>query len=369
MSINPMYLGAASSPAPVPPAPGTEPVAPYDPSQLGAPQAATQVGPPTPTDWRAEAERILQSMGVDLTDPVVVGRLAGIEASSTFFDQTPGFFDTTMGVLIADLRSAGIIVQTPYEQMREVSGFGGQYPVSLGETTPSEVRGAPPEILTPGNFPITESRTGWLQYPSGVLVAPGAALGSYDAVFYPPTSTAPGSATYFQQAQLWSQDKVNEWRTKLVDLGYLDEAAKKGAYDVGFQNAMRTYFTIKYQNGGRELALEGRAALEQVAPFNFHQIQGQIRNDVRTQYQRIFGDDPTPTELDEWEDFIISQAHRLYRRGQLAPGEATVEAEERFVERLEQSPEAQFVTENLEENTGLRDSLLRAVIVSESMTR
>ncbi|HXF73103.1 MAG TPA: hypothetical protein VNO79_10895, partial [Actinomycetota bacterium] len=61
---------------------------------------------------------------------------------------------------------------------------------------------------------------------------------------------------------------------------------------------------------------------------------------------------------------------RLMRRGvseDRALSVATAEAEERFVERLETSPEATFLRESVEENTRLRDALAAAAAVGRSL--
>ena len=365
MSMRPTYLGQTPPPAPTP-----------GPTATGAPPVSThQPGPPVPgatpasSEWRKQAEEYLRGLGVDISGLEVQGALAVFDVSAPFFDQQPALFDVVLGGVVSELQSKGIIIQTLYQQAQELSGFGETKPVVMGATTPSEVRGVAPGVTTVPGLPIEQERTGWLQYPSGILVDPTAPLGSTNAVYFPAGSKAPGSFGYFQDAQGWSQEKINEWRARLVELGYLGKDAKKGAYDVQLQMALQKYHTIKYQNGGKELALEGTKAAEAgVTPFNFEQIQGQIRNDIRGQWQRIYGEDPTETELQEMQDFVINTSHKLYQRGQLAPSQAAAEAEERFVERLEQSPEAQFVIQNQEENTQLRDSILRAVMVAQGMS-
>jgi hypothetical protein len=46
---------------------------------------------------------------------------------------------------------------------------------------------------------------------------------------------------------------------------------------------------------------------------------------------------------------------------------AATEAQERFIEQLEGSPEATFLTESEEENTTLHDAMQQAVIVTNSL--
>jgi hypothetical protein len=63
------------------------------------------------------------------------------------------------------------------------------------------------------------------------------------------------------------------------------------------------------------------------------------------------------------------ELERKYRRKGYSnySGLAATEAEERFIEKLEQIPEAALLRESEEENTLLRESLQQAVIVTKSL--
>lgn len=198
--------------------------------------------------------------------------------------------------------------------------------------------------------------SGWWRYETGVMVDP-----SSGQVLYNPTQNAPGSLTWATQAsRTWSPEKVNEWRKKLVNLGYMEEAQKKGPWDIQFESALMEYYNQLYLHQGQEMRLtndEGKGGLD----FNLRNIAPAVRNSVREQFIRTFGDLPTEAELEYWEDFVIKTGNRLQRRKSMTPEQAGSIAEERMIEKVMYSPQAMYINEMEEENTELRDAMNQAI--------
>ncbi|HWO71222.1 MAG TPA: hypothetical protein VNP94_10785 [Actinomycetota bacterium] len=347
-------LGAAAPPAipqPPPPVPGE-----------GAPE-----GPRGGPTARQRAEEVLEAAGIDVSHPVIRMML---DASPE--EVLAGASDDAF---LARLRAvAPSTPLTAYEDALEASGFGARPPIEAGVTTPSELRGVPPErVLTPGESYTVHPETGWVMYRNGVLYDP--ATGS---VVFEPNSAAPGSPypAWTEKVFSWPEEKVREWKQRLRDFGYLTaEEAKGTEVDQAFLDGLRAYHIARYANFGRAIPLDASAAAGGGAPsLTARDLQAQIRGAVREQFRRVFGNDPSDAELEEWTRFVtrtsLQVQRRLMRRGvseDRALSVATAEAEERFVERLETSPEATFLRESVEENTRLRDALAAAAAVGRSL--
>ena len=100
----------------------------------------------------------------------------------------------------------------------------------------------------------------------------------------------------------------------------------------------------------------GRGA-EKPKPFDLGEYSAQIRNDVREQYRRVYGLDPSDGEVQTWTDYIVSTGMDMQRRNirkydSPDTAGAAAEAEERFIERLEGSPGAMFLRDSNEETPG-----------------
>jgi len=139
--------------------------------------------------------------------------------------------------------------------------------------------------------------------------------------------------------------------------------------------ALQSYHVIRYQNFGKPIATDLAAVGgpgEDEFDLTARDFQAQIRNDVREQYRRVFGDDPSDAELSEWSQFVTNSAvraqKRFERRGATpssALSLAATEAEERLVSRIEGSAQAELLAEaNSDESTRLRDALSQAARVS-----
>lgn len=267
-------------------------------------------------------------------------------------------------------------VATQWSAALSDSGFETQdvfQPTSPMGYKLAAMEGMPPRSFAPEY--VTQEESGWIQFKSGVLVNP--ADGS---VIYKPGTNAPGSPTWMTNArETWSEERINEERAKLIKLGYLDPAAKKGPWDTGpgsIEEALGMFHYQRYLHGGDVVPMAGAegSSLKSQMGLTARDFDAQIRNDVREQFTRVYGDEPSEEELRTWSDFITKTSLKLQRkyiRKDVSPGEAraaaATEAEERFIEKIEQSPEAVYLRENYQENTRLRDSIEQGVIVANSL--
>lgn len=68
-----------------------------------------------------------------------------------------------------------------------------------------------------------------------------------------------------------------------------------------------------------------------------------IRNDIRAQFQVVFGDDPTDDELEHWEKFIKRSARKLHRTKGFDSAAAAMGATDEFVEEFVYFPQATYL--------------------------
>lgn len=333
---------------------------------------AAGLGLPTSTDGSSLLD-VLRGAGVDIEDPNVQLYL---QSSETAYEE--GTLDTAL----AQLQAMALAQQYPstpateYSAALAASGFNGPFrpdPLDAYGPTSAAVRegGMASTELAPTPTHRISSETDFVQFQNGVLVSPDG------QVLYEPGSTAPGSLRWRMKVGNWAPDKVSEWRKKLHEMGYMteDEAKVKGV-DATFLDRMQAYHEARYRNGGKpiagDLASAGPGSSAAPKPVDLNDFSAQIRNDVRDQYERIYGVRPSDGEVQLWSDYIIRhgmQLQRKFRRKYDSPmtDTAASEAEERFVEKLENSPQAQFLRESEEENTQLRDTFERMAQVTASL--
>lgn len=205
----------------------------------------------------------------------------------------------------------------------------------------------------------THPDTGGVMYPNGVIFDP-----SSGQVFMPPSEAVPGSFPWLQRIQeTWSDDRVAGERRRLFQLGYLSKAqAKAKGFDQTLLEALRVFHENRYKNGGRAVPIDNSSQGPRGTPIeNLRQIRGQLQSEVREQFRRVFGDDPSEGEMKEWVDFIVRTGNKLQRGPGMSGPQATVEGVERFVNRLETSPQGREIRESAEENTSLHDAMLQAL--------
>lgn len=335
-----------------------------------------------PTNPQGDLRSMLEQAGVDVEAPEVQLYIQTTQAAVD-----AGSLDTNLVALQAQALAEKYpsTPVTAYTDALAASGFGDE-PYPAPRTVP--VGGAPQlrteigmqQVPVPGQPRFQEQEeTGWIRYANGVLVPAGAPLGTTPgavSVIYDPASKAPGSGAWQREVvSQWGPDKVAEWRKRLIEFGYLPKEAKKGGADATFMNALALYHNNRYINGGKPIAVDASASAggaDRPKLVNLEDFQAQIRNDVREQYQRVYGIRPTDGEVQQWSDYIIRQGmdlQRKFRRKYDSPmtDTAATEAEERFIEKIESTPQAQFLRESEEENTRLRDTFERMAQVTASL--
>jgi hypothetical protein len=319
--------------------------------------------PSEETDPLTNFENMLKAAGVDMDAPEVQVLLQNMSPTAL---QNESLLQAFAGQLAARYPDAP---STLYSQALEASGFGGAYVPTLN---PQAQPGSPAPLSQPKLR--TQPETGWIQYANGVLVDP-----SQGAVIFDPSSSAPGSPKWQREVvSSWSGSKILEWRDRLHEYGYLaKEQTKSDSVDTTFLAALQAYHQARYLNGGKAIASDVAGLIDGTGGtkpplVNFRETRAQFENDVREQYQRIFGQEPSDGELQTWTDFVIRKGMELQKKfrnqGQGSPaGMGATEAEERMIQALETSPQAQFLQDSEEENTALRDSLSRAISVTQSL--
>lgn len=279
--------------------------------------------------------------------------------AATMYDEA-----VTAGGFTADFPGSKIRPQGARGSLQK--GVGG----AIGEAI-SGVAGAIQEATSPVGPKFEQGEGGFVRHRNGTIITPEG------QVVYDPTSTAPGSLPWQRQVvSTWSADKVLEWKKRLADFGYLPkEAAKKATVDQNFLGALSAYHASRYVYGKPVAADDGSAgstAAERPDPVNLKDLGAQIRNNVREEYRRIYGTDPSDGEVATWANYIMRMGMDLQKkfiRRYDSPNTSTAvtEATERFVEKLEGSPEAEFLRESDEENTRLRDTFERMAVVTNSL--
>ncbi len=328
-------------------------------------RAVRQLGLPEPVE--VDIEQVMRQAGVDVDEPAVRQFIEALRGQ----DLDPAILQLYVAMLAEKYPAVPV---TQYAQALELSGFS-RPPIVAGVTTPSELRGVPAEsVLTPGERFVQHPDTGWLMYRNGVLVNP-----ADGTVIFEPNSMAPGSPNWLQRVQeSWSDEQVASWKQRLYEFGYLTkEQAKTKGIDQAFLGALQDYHLDRYRNFGKPVPRDLSGQLGGTGSdfaLTARDFQAQIRGDVREQFRRVFGTDPSDAELEDWTRFVTQTALRLqkrYQRRGASPEQAlslaATEAEERFIERFEASPEVQFLRESAEENTRLRDALAAAAAVGRSL--
>jgi len=376
MSMTPEELTLPqASPGPKPAA-GWEPGKPAEPEteeRSSFEQAVEKAGATLEPD-QIDFEELLRQAGADMSDPEV--QLVLQTYGSLVETLDPALLQFYAMQIAAD-HPAGSV--TLYSQALEESGFGTAIAGTVRDFAGSPFGGLyGPSISERG--PVTarfevQPETGWIRYPNGVLVNPGTGQ-----VFYEPNSSAPGSPyqPWLEKVHAWSEEKVKTWRERLVDFGYLSkEQGKVKGVDEAFLGGLRAYHEARYRNFGKPTPYDLAAGTTGASDFDLtaKDFQVQIRNDVREQFRRVAGREPSDAEVAEWARFTTQYALRaqkeLGRKGASPEGAlslAATEAEETLIEELETSPGAEFMRESAEENTRLRDALSSAVVVTRSLT-
>jgi hypothetical protein len=327
-------------------------------------------------------EQMFVAAGVDTDEPVVQGYLqkaiSDMNAADSQ-DEAVQVMSQVQAYLPAMAAKYPAVPATAYDQALAASGLEdvAPRPPSVARGRYEQIAGhAPPPGTMDAKF-VRSEETGWVRYVGGVLVDPNVPLGSPGAVIFAPDSTAPGSALWLAGVDKWDESKVEEWKKRLAEYGYLTkDQSKVEGVDLLFKDALSRYHQLRYQNGGKPLATDLSGAAGGGAEYNLtaKDFQVEIRNDVREQWRQTFGGDPSDAELENWTRFVTRTSLRAQRnfthRGvpsTTAASLAATRAEETLVEELQTSPEAVQLRESTEENTSLRDALAGAVVATRSL--
>lgn len=160
---------------------------------------------------------------------------------------------------------------------------------------------------------------GWIRLPNGVLANP-----ETQAVIYPPRgigadpATIEGSEQWLRAIQeTWSDKKFNNWRSKLISMGYdtmvTGGIAEKGGAALDVIDGMRAFFKIKYLNGGKPIAAApvDQATREQVRSQVDYQA---LKERVKTWGEVPFGEQLDPATADYFADQIVREMTQLARK-------------------------------------------------------
>ena len=217
----------------------------------------------------------------------------------------------------------------------------------------------PTGVVTPDNTGRYEDpTTGGVITQKGVIIDPSAP-DALNGVIYQPGAVVAGSWKWLQNARKkWSDEKVGDWRKTLYDLGY--DVAPEGAFDEKLWRALDEYHRRMYFYGEVipvDASSGGRLKAEDVAD------PVAIRQDVRTAFSELWGDEPDDEELEYWAKVQRRAINRALANGK-SPEVAVNRGREVFAQQFLEDPVNANRAENLEENTKLRDSLESAARAS-----
>jgi hypothetical protein len=234
------------------------------------------------------------------------------------------------------------------------SSFGGEVDqpslYDYGEVDAWAVGQLPDVAFTNSGYRI-DPATGAIIYTNGVVAVP-----SENRVIMPVGRTAfetRGTPEWLsRRSSEWDKDKINEWRKKLYDAGF--DVERKGGWALDLQGALAQYYTAYYLNYGEDVKLAPGAKdnLDDEAMLD----SSEIRGSVRSQFIATLGDDPSPEELDDFEQWFRKEYTRLQRRKGLSPERALGITQAKMVEDLSESE----AYEDNEETTELADAIAGA---------
>lgn len=234
---------------------------------------------------------------------------------------------------------------------------GGAIPPSQG--IEGSLSGFLADTRTSEQDAYTDPETGAIELPNGVVIDPNG--GPSNGVIYAPNSTAPGSFSWLRKAaSTWSEDKANDWRKKLNQLGY--GVAKSGKFDATLAQALDSYFRNKYFFG-KETPADGsvgtREGAREVASQTYDPVL--MRQAIRTGFKAAVGDDPTEDELEMIFRPVRREMVQAIQKG-VDPQHAALKAEESIAQDIVDSPAGETAQRRSDfqglENTDLMDSFV-----------
>ena len=204
--------------------------------------------------------------------------------------------------------------------------------------------------------------TGAVKYENGIIADPNTG-----DVIWEPTSTAAGTPLWLQQIQnTWDAEKIKTWRDRLEKWGYYTSGTPAGDELTGADlTALVSYHKAKYLNYGKPIAASTGLGAGGAEPDKFRGAE--MRGLIRAKYREMYGVDPTEAEEEGWSEMLQTTYRRLQTKQQLDPGRAAQVTEAKFSEQVEGTEEAKFYRKIAEEKTVLRDALVNAAQLTDSL--
>lgn len=337
----------------------------------------------------------MANFGIDTTDPAIQAILedpelqrmvaASIDPDNPRADE---YSNRLTGLYAGLAQQYGATVPTEYDLAVQQYGFeqpGQMTTTTVQPTGDIGIGGSlggfakPPK---PGQLPkaaAQTSETGAKMFPNGVIVDPNTPGSTgMPAVYFPENDpkVAGSQAWLIRANRTWGPDQVKSQVAELIKFGYLDKQFKNvKTMSIEVMTALKNFHTARYALGNGKPIAQGAAAAGGgtggLAPEeNLRNIRAGLTQEVRNQYQRVFGDDPKPAELKEWTEFVIRAGNTLQKAKGLPTATAASEAVAQVAERMEKLPSAKWddqIAQEQEENTQMRDGLTTAAAATSGI--
>lgn len=295
----------------------------------------------------ADRERDLrETRNADIAEAGTLLAAAGVDPTIVQSALTPGL--------------ASLIVRHPalaQEWARKYpSGSATQYSTLEATEFGAGVPSDPLAYNIAANQGFTTSANGVKKYANGVMVS------AEGQVFYPPNApNVAGSDAWIANAAKWDKGKIDKWRKKLADYGFI--ADEQGGWAADLPPALKAYHDARFAYGnGKPIKASGSATMDADPIIS---DPAERRAAVRAQYQRVHGDDGSDAEIEEWTKFIAQRERRLQRAKGYSPEYAATVAEEEFIEKFEGAPQQKYALDVAEEQSTLKDALIQAASATD----
>lgn len=200
--------------------------------------------------------------------------------------------------------------QDPYS-LAAAEFAGILYPARQGAVGPLYT--AAREFL-PGPSDYLTAPSGAIKFQNGVIANPSVP-GSIP--LFAPGSVAPGSPLWIKTViDTWGGDKANEWRKKLIELGFNARVAggiaEKGGIADDLLEGLRQYHYARYNNYGKSIPVAPQDVVSRRA------VRGQfdvvdLREQIKPWGQVPFEEDLDKDTADYFADRVIDLAVKLAR--------------------------------------------------------
>lgn len=379
----------APSPRPQSPAPGGPAAAM---AQFLRQYGLTEISAEEVTIQQA-IESGLSQAGADVNDPAVAALMEDPElhrmvAASMDPDnpQNDAYSNRLIGLYASVAQQYGGAPATDYQMALQAYGFEDPNAPKPPPVQPSATYGIGGALGASANMQkaakikagaemrAQKTSSGAKMFPNGVIVDPNQIGASgMPQVFFPENDAkVAGSQAWIIKAnKTWGPDQVQQQVQELIKYGYLDKQYKGSkTMSIEVMTALKNFHTARYALGngkpvpmGPQAAGAGGGGL--TPEENLRNIRASLTQEVRNQYQVVFGPDyePKPAELKQWTEFVIRAGNKLQQTKGLSTATAAQEAMAQATARMEKQPAAEWdeqIAEEQGENTQMRDGLIAA---------